>query len=190
VLVSSSENSSAPRAPLACCVCSAARRSERRIFPLAHTMVFDLDPSEGLNWTFVMDTALTLRELLEQAGYESWPKLTGGKGIHLMVPLTARMTHDAAHRRSRFIAERLVETDPDRLTVSAAFAERSGRLFVDYLRNGRGTTAVGTYSPRARAGHPIAAPVTWKGIEAGIRPDAFMMRHPPALPTERPRRKR
>jgi bifunctional non-homologous end joining protein LigD len=146
----------------------------------ADTMVFDLDPSHGVSWTFVVDAAITLRELLEQEGFESWPKLTGGKGIHLMVPLTETMTHDAAHRRSRVIAERLTDTDPDRFTVSAAFAHRSNRLFVDYLRNGRGTTAVGTYSPRARPGHPIAAPVTWADIEAGIRPDAFTMQRLPA----------
>ncbi|GFE87773.1 hypothetical protein GCM10011488_27270 [Steroidobacter agaridevorans] len=145
----------------------------------ADTLVFDLDPSEGISWSFVIDAALTLRELLEQEGFESWPKLTGGKGIHLMVPLAETMTHDAAHRRSRLIAERLTETDPDRFTVSAAFAQRSKRLFVDYLRNGRGTTAVGTFSPRARLGHPIAAPVSWKDIESGIRPDAFTMQQLP-----------
>jgi bifunctional non-homologous end joining protein LigD len=147
----------------------------------ADTMVFDLDPSEGVSWTFVVDAAITLRELLEQEGFESWPKLSGGKGIHLMVPLTETMTHDAAHRRSRIIAERLTETDPDRFTVSAAFAQRSNRLFVDYLRNGRGTTAVGAYSPRARPGHPIAAPVTWADIEAGVRSGAFTMQRLPPV---------
>jgi bifunctional non-homologous end joining protein LigD len=141
----------------------------------ADQMVFDLDPGPGIAWSFVVDTALTLRELLEQEGFASWPKLTGGKGLHLMVPLRERMTHDASHRRSRTIAEQLARTDPERFTVSATLSSRPRRLFIDYLRNGRGTTAIGTYSPRARPGHPIAAPVTWKDIEAGMRPDTFAM---------------
>lgn len=144
----------------------------------ADTMVFDLDPGKGVSWTLVVDTAFTLRELLEQEGFSSWPKLTGGKGVHLMVPLPEPMSHDAAHRHSRIIAERLAATDPDRYTVSASLADRTDRLFVDYLRNGRGTTAVGTFSPRARPGHPIAAPVTWAALEARIRADAFTMLNP------------
>jgi bifunctional non-homologous end joining protein LigD len=146
----------------------------------ADQMVFDLDPGHGVAWSFVTDAALTLRELLEHEGFESWPKLTGGKGIHLMVPLPEPMKHDAAHRRSKIIAEHLARTDPERFTVSATLSSRTRRLFIDYLRNGRGTTAVGTYSPRARPGHPIAAPVTWKDIEAGMRPDAFSMTHLPS----------
>src|SRR3977135_3874146 len=89
--------------------------------------------------------------------------MTGGKRLHLMVPLAGDHTHDAAHRYSRQLAQRLAALDPTRYTVSAALAQRPGRLFIDYLRNGRGTTAIGTYSPpRARSGFPIAAPVTWK----------------------------
>jgi bifunctional non-homologous end joining protein LigD len=113
-----------------------------------------------------------------EEGLQSWPKVTGGKGIHLMVPLEAKMTHDEAHRYARAIAERLAARDPDRYIVSAAMAKRAGRLFIDYLRNGRGTTAIGTYSPRARSGFPIAAPVTWKDVENGIHPDAFTITSP------------
>ncbi|WP_129645059.1 DNA ligase D [Peristeroidobacter agariperforans] len=148
----------------------------------ADTMVFDLDPGPGIGWTFVVDTALTLRELLDQHGLEhSWPKLSGGKGIHVMAPLTTRITHDAAHRRSREISELLASTDPDRYTVAASPAQRRGRVFIDFLRNGRGTTAVGTYSPRARPGYPIAAPVTWHDVERGVRPDTFNIGSPPRL---------
>lgn len=145
----------------------------------ADTMVFDLDPGPGIGWSFVIDTAFTLRELLDQHGlHNSWPKLSGGKGIHVMAPLDERMTHDAAHRRSREISELLASMDPDRYTVAASPAQRRGRLFIDFLRNGRGTTAVGTYSPRARPGYPIAAPVTWQDIERGVRPDAFDIKNP------------
>jgi bifunctional non-homologous end joining protein LigD len=88
------------------------------------------------------------------------------------------MTHDEAHRYSRDLAQRLAAIDPSRLTISAEISARKGRLFLDYLRNGRGTTAVGTYSPRARPGFPVAAPVTWKQIENGLHPDAFSLSRP------------
>ena len=109
---------------------------------------------------------------------ESWPRLTGGKGVHVMAPLNRRMTHDEAHRYSRTLAEHLSASRPDRYTVSAATGARMGRLLIDYLRNGRGTTAVATYSPRARPGFPIAAPVAWEDIERDIHPDAFTMADP------------
>lgn len=146
----------------------------------ADVMVFDLDPGPGVAWSFVVDSAFTLRELLEQHGYEdSWPKLTGGKGMHVMTPLHSRMTHDAAHKQSRRLSELLISTDPARYTITASPTARKGRLFVDYLRNGRGTTAVGTFSPRAKPGFPIAAPVSWADVERGMRPDEFTTSKPP-----------
>jgi bifunctional non-homologous end joining protein LigD len=140
-------------------------------------LVFDLDPGAGIEWSFVVEAALTLRKILRAEGHSCWPKLSGGKGVHVMVPIERKLTHDAAHRYSRLLAQRLAAGDPARYTLSATSA-RGGRLFIDYLRNGRGTTAVGTYSPRARAGFPIAAPVTWREIEDGIRPDAFSIFDP------------
>jgi len=142
-------------------------------------LVFDLDPGEGIEWEFVIETALTLRTLLNEEDLESWPKVTGGKGLHLMVPVTPEITHDAAHRYCRDIAQRLVDINPERYTVSTSIAKRSGRLFIDYLRNGRGTTAVGTYSPRARPDFPIAAPVSWREVQAGIPASAFTISSPP-----------
>jgi|KBSSwiStaDraftv2_1062776.scaffolds.fasta_scaffold03000_6 bifunctional non-homologous end joining protein LigD len=142
-------------------------------------MVFDLDPGSGVGMSLVTETALALRDLLEQSGYSSWPKLTGGKGIHVMVPIEAgTLSHDETHRISRSLAERLAQTQPDRLTTSASLSARDGRLFIDYLRNGRGTTAVGTFSPRARRGFPIAAPITWEELSQGVRPDAYSMTRP------------
>jgi len=145
----------------------------------ADMLVFDLDPGEGVEWDFVVATALRMRELLEKEGLAPWPKLTGGKGLHLMAPLPRKLTHDAAHAYARRLAQRLASTDRERYITSAALARRPGKLFSDYLRNGRGTTAVGAYSPRVHEGFPIAAPVTWKQVEQGIKPDAFTMRRPP-----------
>ena len=144
----------------------------------ADRLVFDLDPGPGVEWPFVIDTALDLRRLLEEEGFKTWPKVTGGKGLHIMAPLTDQISHDEAHRYSRTIAERIAATDPRHYTVSASMAQRPGRLFIDYLRNGRGTKAAGAWSPRARPGFPIAAPVTWRQVEAGIAPDAFSLASP------------
>jgi bifunctional non-homologous end joining protein LigD len=143
------------------------------------TLVFDLDPGEGVGWDFVLKTALGLRDLVAEEGLDSGPKVTGGKGLHLMVPIKPSLLWNDAHAYCKRLAERFVERDRDRYTLSASFAARPGRLFVDYLRNGRGTTAVGAYSPRARPGFPIAAPVSWAQIEGGIRSDAFTIDHPP-----------
>jgi bifunctional non-homologous end joining protein LigD len=142
------------------------------------TLVFDLDPGDGVAWSFVVETALNLRELLRLEGHEPWPKLTGGKGLHVMVPITAQMDWSTAKAYTRRLAEKVAATAPNRYTTAAALAKRPGRLFIDYLRNGRGTTAVGAYSPRARAGFPIAAPVTWEHVEKGGAPDAFTLDRP------------
>jgi bifunctional non-homologous end joining protein LigD len=135
-------------------------------------LVFDLDPDEGIAWEFVIETALRLRRMLKEEGLEPWPKLTGGKGLHLMAPLDRTINHDQARTCARQIAQRLAANTPDRYTISSVPERRTGRIFIDYLRNGRGTTAIGAWSPRARAGFPVAAPVSWRQVEKGIRPDA------------------
>ncbi|MER8503626.1 DNA ligase D [Mesorhizobium sp. M0955] len=144
----------------------------------ADRVVLDLDPGEGVEWAEVIETALALRDIMEAAGLESWPKVTGGKGIHLMAPLETKMTHDSARQLAKSLAQCLVDARPDRYLLSAAPAARTGRIFLDYLRNGRGNTAVGAFSPRARPGFPIAHPVTWSQVERGIRPDGFTVDHP------------
>jgi bifunctional non-homologous end joining protein LigD len=125
-----------------------------------------------------LETALLLRRTLEDEGYDSWPKVTGGKGLHLMAPIERRITHDAARAYCKQIARRLEATAPDKYTISPDPSRRKGRIYIDYLRNGRGTTAVGAYSPRARPGTPIAAPVTWRQVERRINPDIFTLDHP------------
>jgi bifunctional non-homologous end joining protein LigD len=104
--------------------------------------------------------------------FTTWPKLTGGKGIHLMAPLQVLATHDEAPAIARGLVSDLSVQFPDEYILSAQ-ARRRGRMFLDYLRNGRGTPR-----PRAREGFPIAAPVTWSRIESGIQPDAFTMDRP------------
>jgi bifunctional non-homologous end joining protein LigD len=142
-------------------------------------LVFDLDPGEGMAWELVIETALTLRRMLQDEGLEPWPKLTGGKGLHLMAPLDRSIDHDQARAYAKRIAQRLAATAPGRYTLSSAPEKRAGRIFIDYLRNGRGTTAVGAWSPRARARFPVAAPVSWRQVQNGIHPDAFTMEKAP-----------
>jgi bifunctional non-homologous end joining protein LigD len=144
----------------------------------ADQLVLDLDPGEGVPWDAVVEAALSLRGILEAAGLQSWPKVTGGKGVHLMAPLVPGITHDRARQLAKSLAQSLADADPERYLLSAAPAARRGRIFLDYLRNGRGNTAVGAFSPRARLGFPIAHPVTWKQVETGIRPDAFTLARP------------
>ena len=141
-------------------------------------VVFDLDPGSGVPFEVLRDTALELREVLRQLGLSSWPKLTGGKGIHVVAPLgTAALTHDEAHKFARGVANVIATKSPPRITLSAV-EDRTGKLFVDYLRNGRGTTAVAPYSPRARPGFPIAAPTSWAKVERGVLPTAFNIHRP------------
>jgi bifunctional non-homologous end joining protein LigD len=146
-------------------------------FEHADRIVIDLDPGEGVEWDAVVEAALRTREVLKTNGFDSWPKLTGGKGIHLMAPLERPLSHDEAHRIARRLVSELAARFPEKYILSAQ-ARRRGRIFLDYLRNGRGTTAIGTWSPRARPSFPIAAPVTWPRVEAGIRPDAFTIDSP------------
>ena len=142
----------------------------------ADRIVIDLDPGEGVDWDFVVDTALTLRDLLQGEGLKPWPKVTGGKGLHLMAPLGQPIAHDAARQYARRLVQTLVDKNPDRYLLSASPAGRGGRIFLDYLRNGRGNTAIGAYSPRARRNFPIASPVTWSQVEQGIAADVFTIR--------------
>lgn len=152
-----------------------------RIDDIEHpdTLVLDLDPGAGVAWEVVVETALAMRDMLAGEGLDCWPKLTGGKGLHLMAPIERRMTHGAAHDLAKRLARRFAARDPELYVTSASLAHRPGRLFIDYLRNGRGTTAIGTMSPRARPNFPVAARVTWQQVERGIRPDAFTIGRPP-----------
>jgi bifunctional non-homologous end joining protein LigD len=95
-----------------------------------------------------------------------------------MVPVDRTRTADQGRVFARGVVQRLAATDPERYTLAADPKARRGRIFLDYLRNGRGTTAIGAWSPRARPGFPIARPVAWRAVERGIRADAFSMASP------------
>ena len=136
-------------------------------------MIFDLDPDEGLGFGQVARAATDIRARLADLGLVSFALLSGGKGAHVVVPLTP--AHDwATHKDfARRFAEALAIAQPDRFTANLSKAKRTGRIFVDWLRNQRGATAVVPYSARARSGAPVAAPATWDELADGMRPDRF-----------------
>ena len=131
-------------------------------------LVFDLDPDVGLDFGDVRSAAVRLQALLADLGLVSFPMVTGGKGIHVIVPLDASVdwpkVSDFAERFARAIAQ----AEPERFTANIRKVERKGRIFLDYLRNQRGATAIMPYSARARDGAPVAAPIAWEELD-GIK---------------------
>ena len=128
-------------------------------------LVLDLDPAEDVGFTDVRRAAADLRRGLAGLGIESFPLVTGGKGIHVVAPLAPVQDWSSVKAFARAFAARAAEAEPQRFTTALAKAERHGRIFIDYLRNERGGTAVAPYSTRAKPGAPVATPVTWD--EAG-----------------------
>lgn len=124
-------------------------------------LVFDLDPDPGLGFAAVKKGAITLRDFLDELGLKSFPMLTGGKGVHVVVPIHPTVEWPAAKAFCRAVAAAMEEAEPDKYVVAMAKAKRKGRIFIDYLRNDRGSTAIAPYSTRARPGAPVAAPITW-----------------------------
>jgi bifunctional non-homologous end joining protein LigD len=136
-------------------------------------LTFDLDPDEGLRWDQVVAGAVAVRDLLHTLGLRSFVKTTGGKGLHVVVPVKPALEWDAAKEFTRVIVSLLVDAAPTLYTSSMAKKSRRGRIFIDYLRNGRGATAVAAYSTRARIDATVSVPVSWAEVESGWRSDRF-----------------
>lgn len=127
-------------------------------------MVFDLDPGAGVAWTHVQEAALLTRALLTELGLSSWLQTSGGKGLHVVVPLAPRLSYDAVQAFSQAIVQHLAQTIPARFVAKSGPANRVGRIFVDYLRNKHGATTAAAFSARARPGLGVAMPVTWEQL--------------------------
>ncbi len=128
-------------------------------------MVFDLDPDEGLDFADVRKAATDIRKRLSDLGLTSFPMLTGGKGVHVVVPLSTGHSWDAHKDFAKRFAEALAMAEPERFTANMSKAKRKGRIFLDYLRNQRGSTAVLPYSARAREAAPVAVPLSWDELK-------------------------
>jgi bifunctional non-homologous end joining protein LigD len=128
-------------------------------------LVFDLDPDEGLGFDVVKKAARDLKRHLADMGLQTFPLLTGGKGLHVVVPLTPEAKWPEVKDFAQRFCLALAEAEPERFTANLAKAQRKGRIFLDYLRNQRGATAIMPYSARARAGAPVSAPITWEELD-------------------------
>jgi bifunctional non-homologous end joining protein LigD len=129
-------------------------------------IVFDLDPGEGLPWPALREGALLLRALLIELGLKSWLKTTGGKGLHLFVPLKPQYDYDTVKRFAQTVVEHMARTIPQRFVAKSGPRNRVGRIFIDYLRNGWVQSTAEAYSARARPGLGVSMPVDWDELPA------------------------
>ncbi len=136
-------------------------------------LVLDLDPAPDLPWPRVVEAAQEIRALLADLDLIGFLKTTGGKGLHVVVPLRPEAGWDALRALGEGIGAELARRAPDRYTINPLKAARRGRIFIDYLRNVRGATAVAAYSPRARPNAPVSAPIGWSELSAKTRPGDF-----------------
>jgi bifunctional non-homologous end joining protein LigD len=142
-------------------------------------MVFDLDPGDGVSFAEVAHAASDVRDRLRQLGLESFCRTTGGKGLHVVVPLEPVAGWDEVKPFCRAFAEFLSEEQPDRFLSTVKKIDRRGRILVDWLRNGLGATAVASFCPRARPGAMVATPLAWDEVSAELDPSAFTLHSVP-----------
>ena len=143
-------------------------------------MVFDLDPDVGLAWDRVALAAFDLRKRLAARDLASFVKTTGGKGLHVCVPIAPSGDWDEIKAWTKAFAEELEQDDPKAYTANMAKTARKDRIFVDYLRNGRNATYIAPYSPRARPGAPVSTPIAWEELAGGVDPAGFTIATVPA----------
>ncbi|MCA9291953.1 MAG: DNA ligase D [Phycisphaerales bacterium] len=139
-------------------------------------LVLDLDPGPGLTWADIAAGAAAVREYLDHVGLRSFVKTSGGKGLHVVIPIVRRLSWDDAKGFTKAIADRLVEMAPLNFVATMTKSLRRQRIFIDYLRNHLGSTSVAPYSTRARNGAHVSAPIAWEELAAGAAPSDFTVR--------------
>ncbi|BBU32587.1 ATP-dependent DNA ligase (plasmid) [Burkholderia sp. THE68] len=127
-------------------------------------VIFDLDPGEGVKWSHVQEAAQLVRLLLSELGLRAWLKTSGGKGLHVVVPLAARLDYTTVKAFSKTFVVHLAKTIPKRFSAISGPSNRLGRIYVDYLRNGKGQTTAAAFSARARPGMGVSMPVAWEQL--------------------------
>jgi bifunctional non-homologous end joining protein LigD len=128
--------------------------------------VFDLDPGEGVSWSHVQEAALLMHAMLDELGLAAWLKTSGGKGLHVVVPIVPKLDYDVVKAFSQAVVTHLAKTIPARFVAKSGGANRIGRIFVDYLRNGHGQTTAAAFSARSRPGLGVSMPVAWEQVMA------------------------
>ena len=142
-------------------------------------IIMDLDPGEGVSWAEVIDAAKEIRERFEAAGLAGFVKTSGGKGLHVVAPLTPSADWQAVKAFTKAMAESMAADSPDRYVATIAKAKRGGKILVDYLRNQRGQTAVAAYSTRARPGAAVSMPLDFDELGPDIGPAHFTVANAP-----------
>lgn len=136
-------------------------------------ITMDLDPGEDVAWSAVIEGAQLLKQLIEADGLTAFVKTSGGKGLHVVVPLKPSANWAAVKAYAKALATAAARAEPDKYLAVATKAKRKGRIFIDYLRNGRGATAVAPFSTRARPGAAVSTPIAWEELTDAIGPASF-----------------
>ena len=152
-------------------------RSDRINYP--DRLIFDLDPDEGLSWEKVIEAAILLRDLFASQNLTTFVKTTGGKGLHVVLPIERKYPWPQAKAFAKAIAESLVKYDSKSYIAKMSKASRTGKIFVDYLRNSSGATAVASFSTRARPGATVATPIHWDELDKSLDPKQFTLKTVP-----------
>jgi bifunctional non-homologous end joining protein LigD len=142
-------------------------------------LYFDLDPDPEVPWQDVIQAAYELREQLADLGLDSFVKTSGGKGLHVVIPIARRSDWAEARAFTKAIAERMARAAPQRYLATMSKSRRKGKIFIDYLRNTRGATAIAPYSTRARPGAPVSAPLAWDELGPQVGPAAYNVQNTP-----------
>jgi bifunctional non-homologous end joining protein LigD len=147
---------------------------------LPDRIVIDLDPGRQVRWPAVIDAARLVRGVLHTLGLESWLKTTGGRGLHVVVPITRTRLWSECLEFARSIGDALVRHDPKRFTIQFGKRGRERQILIDYLRNNRTNTSIAAFSTRARPGAPVSLPIDWADLDESLDPASFTVATVPA----------